>query len=283
MFKAQCETCHVGPRIPADPRGPQTIYNETAMKTMLQEGQSAFNNTLILKVMAKTSHAGGDRCGGSIDNSPCKEIVKWWEGVFGKSAEGAVGLFGEFSEVALDGTVSGYAVDSADRAKIVTVELYVGGTFDQGGVKIGMINANKSGYDNNNGGTHMFQLKIPAEQITSGQASKVYGYTFDGETRNDLLNSPFDFTAYAPKAEATYNSAVGNILQADTACQGCHGPPSYTRWYGSLLNPPPHKGGSATNNNLYQKASGVNHPGGNRCGGGTLCQGIMQWWTAEFQ
>ena len=69
-------------------------------------------------------------------------------------------------------------------------------------------------------------------------------------------------------------------------CNGCHGDSSHTyeaRW-GTLIQPPPHLGGTATNNSLIQKASGNNHAGGDRCGGinGGVCAKIQAWWQAEF-
>jgi hypothetical protein len=294
VFKDKCVGCHVGADVPVESRGPMTIYDEQAMRPMLMEGGSAEGNNLVLKVLGKITHGGGDRCNGKPTNSPCLEIVQWWAGLYGKDESkkpgkpgttkpgepGTTAPLGEIVDIGLDGFITGYAVSSEAKDKPATVALYLGGD-ETTGTSLGEHLANKNGYDNGNGGTHVFKHKIPDEMIDSGKESEVYGYIVEGGEKFPLEGSPFKFYAYTPQARDVFTSEVLPLLEGN--CDSCHGTPSYEVWFPDLLSPAPHTGGTATTNIMYVKASGgASHSGGNRCSGNNLCAAIQSWWNAEF-
>lgn len=280
VLKANCEACHVGPRVPVDPRGPQTIYNHDAMYAMLNKGETFNDSELILKVQNKIGHNGGDMCQGSLANTPCKEFQAWWEGLYGPVTGGGGG-FGEVLLTRYDGLVNGYALHPDGKDKFIDVEVYIDAAADAGGKLIQKVTANTTGADNGNGGSHAFTVKIPATSLVHGKTSKVYVYSVLNGTRKELRGSPANLTAYMPQAagQTFYNASIASLAGK---CTGCHSGSSYAFWWSVLAQPSPDKGGSATNNSFRIKAcGGGNHSGGNQCGGADATN-AEEWWRKEF-
>lgn len=282
-LKENCASCHVGPRIEVATRGPMTIYNEDQMAGFLFDGSSSFEESYVVrKLTGELTHAGGDVCK-SLTRSPCKQLKSWWDAGKDDAIEPSVTststLTSELNEPDTSGAFHGYAGDKSDPTEVVTVEFYLGGSKEDGGTKVGEAKADQLGFDGGLDGNHAFKFMLDPADFTSGEEATIYAYATMGGKAVALKNSPLKFTAYQPQGQALFQDS-SNLFNG---CQNCHGAPQFATWYPSLISPPPHKGGTATSNLLYQRASGVDHPGGNQCGGGNLCDFITEWWQAEFQ
>jgi hypothetical protein len=119
-----------------------------------------------------------------------------------------------------------------------------------------------------------------------GKMREFYAYAIDPTTgaRNALGGSPMAVWAGVNTAAKTYfTNTVVPALNAN--CSACHSPPTdYVSDKYVLANPTKFGGGTATNNDFINRALGVNHPGGNRCGtaSGVPCNTFQTWWGMEF-
>lgn len=278
MFKTMCQQCHNGPRVQVPKLGPQTIYSFAAMELKLKSAQTLEDSDLWRKVTNQVAHTGGNVCPAGAEGSPCKEIAEWYKGIFGGLG---AGVFGELVTARFDGTLTGWAINPADKKVSVEVEIYSGAPYDQGGKLIGSaIKADKSGFDNGNGAIHAFGFKVPEVMIEHGKPAKLYGYAIINGEKKLFARAPKDATMYVPKARAFFDSSVAGGVGG---CAGCHGVSNYEKWYASLISPPPSNGGTAATNLFRLTTCGGNsHSGGNQCGGLAGGATIEQWWQAEF-
>ena len=164
VFQAKCVSCHADPRQPAEIRGPLTIYSYNSMKAKLLIGTSSNDNDLLNKVTNKLSHQGGDRCGGKMDASPCKEMAAWHIVEQGDDAgqNPNAGVAGRVFEITSLGKVIGWAYNPDDTTEELSVSFYIDGATGVG-TKLGPFVANKSGADNNTPGNHAFLVDIPLQ------------------------------------------------------------------------------------------------------------------------
>ena len=271
-LRAQCEECHAAPRIVVANRGPLSIFNYSYVEKNLTDGASFSEASMVMKLTGDTPHGGSKMCD-SLDSGPCKPLKELYEGLTGDNNSKDAAKYGAITKSHFSGTIYGYGL--APGGGTAEVSFYDGDPED-GGTLIGTTMANKGGDDGGNSGDNAFIYEVPAEAITSGTKLTIHAFVKEGDKLNRLKGSPHEFIPYKPTSE-TFD--IGNF----SACDGCH--PGYTinTWFGSLLSPTPEAGGTATNNQLYQKASGVDHRGGNFCGGGGLCDVISNWWTEETQ
>ncbi len=182
--------------------------------------------------------------------------------------------------VSNSGSVWGYARDTVNKSQILNVRFYVDGA-SGGGRFAGQAWANQLSSGPNAG--HFFTYQLPAEFV-DGLSHTLYMYVVDERVENML--APVSFAGYTPKAESVFNSQINGFVQ--TNCTRCH--QSYwkysTLYSGPLMKPTPAQGGTATNNLLIKKMSGVvSHTGGQFCPNGLndpLCAEIQRWWKAEF-
>jgi hypothetical protein len=283
VLQAKCVSCHADPRQPAEIRGPLTVYSYNSMKKKLSVGTSSNDNDLLNKLTNKISHEGGDRCGGKMDVSPCKEIAAWHIVEQGDDvAENPnAGVAGRVFEITSLGKIIGWAYNPNDTTEELSVSFYIDGAAGVG-TKLGPIVANRSGADNNTPGNHAFLLDIPL-QFRDKKKHTLHAYAIIEGKEIELSAVPYSFTAYAlsDAGRAFYNANVANNV---TGCGGCH-VLSYEQHFYALVSPAPSEGGTATNNVLINKAgvrNGTAHGGGNRCAGGNPCNVFQQWWTREF-
>ena len=283
VLQAKCVSCHADPRQPAEIRGPLSVYSYNMMKAKLIIGTSSVDNDLISKITNKVSHDGGDRCGGNMATSPCKEIAAWRIAELGEDegSEPANGIAGRIFEVTPLGKIIGWAFNPDDTALTLSVNFYIDGASGLG-TKLGPFVANKSGADNNSTGNHAFLVDVPV-QFRDKKKHTLHAYAIVDGKDVMLGTLPYEFTAYAPSdaGRAFYNANVANTV---TGCAGCHAL-SYDQHFYALVSPAPSQGGTATNNVLINKAgirNGTAHGGGNRCAGGNPCTVFQQWWDREF-
>jgi len=200
--------------------------------------------------------------------------------VFG---EGVLSL-GKLESINREGYISGWAGSVDAPATIFEVKFYMDG--EKGvGQALPTTKADKDGNDNGLNGSHVFSLQVPADKI-DGKPHKIWAYAVKDGQEIMLAGSPFSYTAYKPKGEATA-TAFAQIGLA--GCQGtCHPSPSFgyaARW-GTLLGNGRSGTWDATNNGLYDKLSGKLGHGGQAlsCGGnGNInCTALATWFTQEF-
>jgi len=282
IFQAQCVSCHADPRQVTEIRGPLTIYSYDAMKAKLVVGNSSRDNDLIDKITNKVSHEGGDRCLGNMEISPCKEIATWHitELGDGQTKDPAVNVAGRIFEVTPLGRVIGWAYNPNDTTEELSVVFYIDGASGKG-TKLGPLDANRNGPDNNTPGNHAFLLDVPLE-FRDKKKHTLHAYALINDQEVEL-GQPYEFTSYAPSeaGRAFYNANVANAVNG---CGGCHAL-SYEQHFYALVSPAPSQGGTAANNVLINKAgtrNGTAHGGGNRCVGGNPCNVFQQWWQQEF-
>ncbi len=282
LFKgAPCSNCHNDPRNLADPRvaGPQTILEHNAMFTMLKNGSGANNNKLINKLLNIDSHTGGKVC--TDENaSPCGKVKEWYKTVFG---EGVLSL-GKVESINREGYISGYAGSVDSPTTIFEVKFYLDG--EKGvGQALPTTKADKDGNDNGLSGSHVFSLQVPADKI-DGKPHKIWAYAVKDGQEIMLAGSPFSYTAYKPKGEATATSFAQVGL---AGCQGnCHPSPSFgyaVRW-SSLLGNGMDGTWTAKSNGLYDKISGKKGHGSGAptlsCPGPVNCVALESWFNQEF-
>ncbi len=284
IFSKQCISCHVGPRVAADPRGPESIYVYDAMRKKLKEGAGPTTNSLIGKMVNVSRHSGGDVCPGGLTDAPCKAVLDWYEQEIGPIADRASlakpqPSNNKLNSITETGRVNGWAVNPQNLTEPVKVRIYIGGDNASGKVPV-ETTANQDAFDGGADGPHAFGVDLPTTAL-DGKPQMAYVYMVLGNTEVAISGSPLQFTAYTQnlaQGKPHYDSTLATAMT--NSCGGCHNP-SYIGQWSALLSPPPSKGGTRTNNRLFLKASGVNHSGGNRCGA-VNCDAISVWWDREF-
>ncbi len=274
----QCKRCHVSNETPIEAeRGPLTIFDYAAMKALLEQ------NTLLPMVRAQLperQHPMSDPCLAGLNSSPCREIAKWWNIEFGddpsKENDRPLPLTGTILDVSPDGIVTGWAINPRDQKAIITVNFYVNGAL------LGNVPANLDTFDNENPGGHGFLIPLEAP-FKNGQRMDLTITAVINNDEEPLRGSPFSFAALSKVAAGNtyFDETLKNQIIANC---GCHGSSfSYDFAWVKLANPLATENGTATNNLLFQKASGqTQHAGGNSCQGNPTCQGISEWWNLEF-
>lgn len=268
LFNRDCASCHADPRMNPPQRGPLTIFSYDSMRELLTSGSSAADNGLSRKVRSVDPHGGGNQCLSGPTTSPCLEISTWWK----IELESDTTYDAKITSVSNTGEVIGYAVDTSDTSKALTVRLVVDG---QTAVET---KASIDAPDGNYPGAHAFKAVLP-DNVRDGKEHtlRVYVDTL-------ALGTDVKFIAYAPKAAGRnyFDATVSPALTR--SCANCH-VIQYSIQFVDLLSPTPAKGGTAINNNLINTSAGSNqHPGGNICGSknGSPCNLLQQWWNLEF-
>jgi mono/diheme cytochrome c family protein len=286
VFNQACIRCHVGPRVAANPRGPESIYVYKVMRAKLIEGDGPTTNSLIGKMVNVSKHSGGDLCPGGLTDAPCKAVLDWYEQEFG-AIENRAGLTkpqpsnNRLNSITELGRVNGWAINPANISEYLKVRIYVDGNNASGKTPIEAM-ANVDAFDGGADGAHAFAVDLPAMYL-DGKKHMAYVYMVIGANEAPVEGSPKEFTAYTQNLTTGKPFYDQNLQSAMTgSCGNCHNPTYITQW-AALLSPPPSNGGTRDNNRLVLKASGgLNHRGGNLCGGGGLCDNIRLWWDREF-
>jgi hypothetical protein len=283
VFQTMCVNCHADPRQPVEVRAPLSIYSYEAMRALLDQGGGPQDNKLWNLVRNIDSHTGGDRCSNGPDASPCKEIAAWWTAAFGASKGEGEASLGRITEVTALGRVYGWAFNPKDASASLDVALYVDGPKGTG-TMVGTVTANKPGNDGNAPGDHAFTLDLP-DAFRNGKQRDIYGYAMIDGQEKALSTLPTKYTAYA-FSQAGRDFYAANIQGRLGGCGGCH-TISYEQQFYSLITPSPVKGGTATNNQLINKAAqtnGTSHGGGQSCGNPSAspCAEFQRWWQIEF-
>ena len=281
-YRQLCVSCHADPRQPAEVRAPLSIYSYGPMKVQLDMGASPEDNRLWNRVRNLEPHTGGDRCQDGKTQSPCKEMIEWWIAEKGAPPAGA-GQVGRITDVTSLGRVYGYAFDPQNSAVFVQVQFYIDGPKGTG-TAIGTTVANKPGDDGNQPGDHSFSLDLP-EAYRNGKAREIFAYAVIANEEKPLSSVGYKYTAYSftQAGRDFYNANVQGRLGG---CGGCH-TISYEQQFYSMIAPSPAKGGTATNNQLINKAAqtnGASHGGGQSCGNANAspCAEFQRWWQVEF-
>lgn len=190
-------------------------------------------------------------------------------------------LSANFQYVSTDGKAWGYALDSVNKTKAIKVIFYANGPAGTG-TYAGEIVAKEAGVGANAG--HYFSFKVPSE-LANGKYQKLYAYGHEAKIENLIKPSPVTFVSYTPKAEEYFNTNIAPFVNSQ--CIRCHTWTYQAAFYGPLMTALPINGGSATNNRLIRKMSGLDgHSGGQFCTGGVnsgICTSLQTWWTQEFQ
>ncbi len=291
MLQSRCVSCHGFPAQGGNATGPLTIYNYNAVKLDLLSGGITDNELMEYSrgIGDHAGHAGGqDFCGGSLNNSPCFEIVSWCqkEGCTAGGGGGANNLpVGKIERISNRGLMEGWARDLDQPNTPVNVEIYADGVRGTGQF-LGTVVANiaYSGIDAS--GNIKFQYQLSATYM-NGQSHSYYIYAQDSSSAAmyaQVQSSPKTATRYSvdATAQSAYNA---NVLTAlNNRCNGCHGTFTYNSMlYDYFLNSSGSPGGSTTFS-LYQKISGqVGHGGGTHCGGAdNLCPNLQSVYTEQF-
>ncbi len=282
VFAARCNSCHIE-NFPNGP-APITIYDYTAMKTMMSMGTGRYDNNLIKKVSntSPTTHTGLNQCPNGLTVSPCKEIADWWGVENGSSTTTpggtALAILGGIDFSSANGMLYGMAVDPNRQNDIVTVTFYINGPRGTG-TMLGSVSASGQQFDPNYP-NHAFSYQLPSLYL-DGKNHNVYAYGRTATVNEILLkNTSFAAVAYPKSAnwQTFYNANIA------PTCTDCHAF-SAQQAYDMLANPLRAKGGTATTNDLIKTAANISfHSGGNRCG--TVNQGVcaqmQNWWNQEF-
>jgi hypothetical protein len=276
VLKRYCLPCH---DLPANGgSAPLTIFEyATARQLLASGGQLADNNTFMNKVQGN-AHTGGNRCVSGLDQSPCAEIIKWWESEFGTAV---LTRFAGRAYISSRGIVNGFAVDTGDLAASAQVRLFVDGAVGIG-TEVATLSANMPGYSGY-AGNHAFTFTLPAG-FRNGTSHTLHAYVSATAGPQILQGTPVTFSAYTPTTAGLnfFSTTLGPALQ--NACGSCHNR-TYNDAWDILIQPFPNAGGSPTNNLLIRKAGALeSHGGGNRCGGINqgVCAQIQTWWDLEF-
>jgi hypothetical protein len=284
VFTKSCIRCHVGPRVAADPRGPEKIYVYASMRPHLLDSESPVKNSLVGKMVNVIRHSGGDVCPGGLGDPACKAVLDWYEKERGTISERAalvkpVPANNGITGITDRGTINGWATNPANLAETVQVKLYIDGDNNSGKTPI-TFTANQEGYDSGADGGHAFSGNLPDEVIDSKQ-HRAFFYFVVGGTETAMNGSPMTFYAYKPNLARGKPFFDSTIASAISGC-GCHTDSSYERRFVSLLSPTPDKGGNRDNNVFIKKISGgLPHTGGTFCTG-ALCDNVKLWWDREF-
>jgi hypothetical protein len=288
-----CRNCHKF--IFEGGTAPLSIYEYDSMKPKLKKGSSPVANLLIAYVSGQTGHASSqDLCYGNLNNTPCQQIAIWYQKEFGNGTGAGLPPLGNVETISTAGLVKGWAQDIDEPAKAVRVEIYVNGPMGTGEFA-GFANASEdySGQDATGKVGFTFQL---ADKYRDRKPHDIYIYGVDTQvvsTTVQLRNSPQTNRSYIPSTAARnlYDSTVRAFIQANggSSCKNCHGLSEFdfdNVFYPMLLSPVPPTG-TATNNILYNKLRGSNHPGGNFCGGSPTttppCSDLIQVWNLDIQ
>jgi hypothetical protein len=193
----------------------------------------------------------------------------------------AAGLLINFD--ATNSNVTGYAYDPNNPNLSFFVEFWLDGPMGQG-TSLGQQDANTHRFLPPVG-NYGFTFTIPMA-YQDGKLRQMYAYAIDPNTmaRNALGGSPMGFWAGDnPTGKAYFTSTVQS--QLTSRCTTCHS--LDTTYEGAkllLADPIKFAGGSAQNNTLFNKGVGIQHGGGNVCGGatGSPCAVLQTWWADEF-
>lgn len=270
----RCMECHDAPRntIGNPDAADLSIFDFGKMYALLSSGDAPNNNDLFDILIGNTNHPGQRICTSEQDTQ-CKLAIDWWMVAFSTSGGGAFSL-GQIQGVSARGQVSGYALDPNDPNATFQVRIYLEGDKDNGQF-LTEATANQSTTINGLLKSKGFSYKIPDSMIDNTE-KQVYVYAVKGEELVELAESPYTFTAYAPKGMGV---AGGTFPNAATGCN-CHNF-SYDTLYGALISPPPNQGGSATNNILTRMMNGsTSHSGGTNNG---IATQSSAWWRCEFE
>lgn len=190
-------------------------------------------------------------------------------------------LTASFQYVSTDGKASGYALDAEDKSKVLRVVFYANGPVGTG-IYAGEAVAKVNGVGAYVG--HYFTFQVPPE-LANGKSQKLYAYGHEARPEYLIKPSPVSFVSYTPKAEDYFNTNIAPFISQN--CTGCHTWTYKAAFYGPLMNALPTAGGTATNNRLIKKMSGLeSHTGGVFCTSGVnsgICPSLQTWWTKEFQ
>ncbi len=289
-LNANCRSCHNDPRFGTT--GPLSIYNYDLMLADLRAGSSPEENEFILRVQNQLPHSGGDRCNGNVNSSPCAELQSWWvKEVADGNGPTSLAPFGQIGEVNLEGVYSGWCIDGDAPEQSTQVEIYLNAKKEAGGVLLGTVQANQPYAGLNYPGNHGFSFSIPMANRDKNTHA-LFAYCLDlGSNPDGLINSSARNFRLYPQTVAGKNYFDNTLRPAMVSnCNGCHAAnidPIYNYNYNFanfVGNPIPASGGTATSNKLINKASGLNHSGGNRCGNinSPPCSLMQTWWTNEF-
>ena len=197
--------------------------------------------------------------------------------------------FGTLSPILPDGTVTGWAVDFNATSTSLKVDIYADGAPGVG-TFVTQVTANQPNLFLKYPGNHQFTLSLPAN-LRDKLPHKLYAFAIDTDggptgTLTGTNQGYQNFQIY-PTSAAGLTYWTNNVKpKLNTTCAGCHaGAPFLSNYTSSFYNymgsPTPAQGGTATNNFIYNKASGISHGGGNQCGGGA-CTALSGWWSTEF-
>jgi len=225
------------------------------------------NSNQPLTTSSGTSGSGGSGTSGSAGTTG--------------PAPNAAGLVQSFDPA--NSYIKGYAYDSANPSVSFFVELWLNGPRGSG-TSLGQLQANTARFLFPQG-PYGFTFTMPM-QYQNGNINQVYAYAIDPGTgaRNALGNSPMAFWVGDKAVGKSYYTATV-LPQLNNKCQSCH---AYDTTYNnvklSLMTPSKFSGGTATNNEIFNRAMGQNHGGGNICGNasGSPCGALQTWWADEF-
>lgn len=291
VFEANCMFCHDLPQNNPPVPGPITIYDYAAMKQMMMNGTGTTQNELMNKLQSITAHTGGNRCPSGVSDPICDVVVQWHAledptATGGNTGGNQMTPTGDVLDITALGKVTGWAANPTDNNELVTVKFYLDGEQGGAGTFIGSTIAANAGFNGGYAGNHAFQYYIPLS-YRDGSTHQLYVYASSNNQDYLVSQTPWTFAAYTTSSAGFtfYQQSIKPLL--DTRCATCHAV-NYDLHFNNLLDPTPANGGSATNNQMVGMPAGsfggVNHPGGNICGGinGSPCDLIQQWWTIEF-
>lgn len=265
-----CLGCHGSPRERTEPV-PTTITilyeSYRILKKMLLDG-SATNNefyNMATNSNPERPHPGTNQCGifGTAE-SPCKEFIEWYK----LETNSNSAIPGTITTITPLGVATGWAADTEDPNRSVTVNFYAGDAL------IGSTVANQSGASGGFAGDHQYRFELPAN-IRDGTPKQISAFGVDNDGNEvELAGSPFQSVSYVPSQESI--NFFNNNIQGAFACGGCH-VFDFNESFSRLLNPTPFDGGTRTNNRLYiYSTGGQGHAGGAACNGG--CANDLQTW-----
>ena len=289
LLQQNCNSCHTLPQNFPPLIGPITIYDYEVIRDMVQGGISNTQNQLMDKVQGITSHGGGNRCPTGQAHPVCQTLAAWWDlenPNSGNNTNNGNDPTGAITDISPTGRVVGWAANPADTSETLSVKIYVNGEMNSGGIYAGTAIAASSGYNGGYSGSHAFYFNLPP-QYNDGTARTLYLYTNSNFVDYEFQGMPKSFTGYSFSVvgQNYYNSNLLSPLSS--SCSSCHAV-AYNSHFYNLLEPSPAVGGSATNNQLINMATGSHngqsHPGGNICGtkNGYPCNLIQTWWQTEF-
>lgn len=272
LLVQKCASCHKSGGV-----GPTTVVNYSSALALLTNGTNALNNAYINKTKNITAHGGGNLCPGDVNGSvsPCSEFKRW--SVI-ENALSAVGPTGVINGVNPVGQISGWALDTQNAATTISVSVYADGPAGSG-TSLGTFSANMAGVGAQQNG-HYFNAQV-SKAFLDGRSHQFYLYAGTASIDTQFSNAPFTTITYS--GTQFYSAYVAPQV---ASCVGCHSDSSYTKWHAALASLNGVAGGTATSNDLINKASNTTtHGGGNRCASGINsdpCATFQNWWKVEF-